>query len=316
MMKKLPKIDPVLDAVITRRKRFMASADRACYAELAVKEYERSEMAGRRYGAVITPAIMEPICKAAGVDTRVTALEMAWYYTQPLIEYSTAWGAVVDDTARDSVVSAELANRLAGAPQMVSFADKNLQFRGQRVVCALACAFFLESARATFQFVIYFDDDDKDVGVILTGGVPLNPEKGLTVQGIINHYFGKRPDEEDTADLIAAILNRAFFAVSDIPQAVEWRRTTKVPKAKKTKKFGLRIFPPEAPRRLLFAPPENINSVVREVIEGDGKRTVRPHIRKAHWHRFRVGSRSASIPTFKTIWLAPILVHSKEVKNG
>ena len=56
-----------------------------------------------------------------------------------------------------------------------------------------------------------------------------------------------------------------------------------------------------------------INSAVREVIEGDGKRTVRPHIRRAHWHRFRVGSRSTIIPAFKTIWLAPILVHSTEI---
>ena len=48
--------------------------------------------------------------------------------------------------------------------------------------------------------------------------------------------------------------------------------------------------------------------------EGDGGRTVRPHIRRAHWHRFWVGP-SAGDRRLEMRWVHPMLVGSSDTES-
>ncbi|MFQ7431445.1 MAG: hypothetical protein ACLRNI_09085, partial [Sutterella wadsworthensis] len=63
---------------------------------------------------------------------------MAWYYTQPLVEFDSVMGCAVDGTAETSAVDAAMLIRLWGAPQMVSFMDCELRTPdGRRVYAGL-----------------------------------------------------------------------------------------------------------------------------------------------------------------------------------
>lgn len=42
----------------------------------------------------------------------------------------------------------------------------------------------------------------------------------------------------------------------------------------------------------------------------DPHRTVRPHIRRAHWHTYLYGPRSAEERERKVLWIPPVFVHS------
>lgn len=91
-------------------------------------------------------------------------------------------------------------------------------------------------------------------------------------------------------------------------------RKAAFPKPKKTKK-GWRIFPPDRPRiRMIGCEFGDMIRASRCGTSASGY-TMRPHIRRAHWHSFWTGSKSA-IETRKLVvkWLPPIQVGGKDME--
>lgn len=116
---------------------------------------------------------------------------------------------------------------------------------------------------------------------------------------------------EELADAVSPLVNLVLYLCSEEPEVVDPRHPGTQPgrpAAKKTKK-GWRTFPPPAPT--VWEVGQDIARQIREAREygGGHHKGPRPHIRKAHWHSFRVG------PGRKHVvlkWLAPIAVAMRD----
>lgn len=86
-----------------------------------------------------------------------------------------------------------------------------------------------------------------------------------------------------------------------------------IPKQIKTKK-GLRFFPPDKPKIIEIG--KSIGEKLRQYEAAQERkfiesgRTLRPHIRRGHWHGVWTGARNSETPqTFKYNWLPPMGVN-------
>lgn len=323
----------LIDKVLTAFRKKAADADRVYYAPLAAEEFDRPESEGRRVGAFVFPDTIEKHHKfvfdcitsavAGRTDPKRTAAmlatDMAWYYTQPVAMFSDAMAEAVDATRDDSYFASETFSRLSSAPVVVSLNGAPLEAHAQygRPLAAIVRTSWQVDAhdrtKARLQLAIgVFCDTEFCEMLRITR--PLAVANGLTF-GVLREAFASPwPEGEWGLDTTIVALKRALFAVCDMPQAIEWQKTITMPKPVKTRRKGLRYFPPDKPRQIVFempkAPPQT-----RVAGDGDGKSTVRPHVRRAHWHRFRVGPRDAAKPTYKTLWIPPIIVHATEYKH-
>jgi len=80
-------------------------------------------------------------------------------------------------------------------------------------------------------------------------------------------------------------------------------------------KGGIKLFPPDKP--IIWGVGKKTGETLRKMqaeYEEAGRtgRTVRPHIRRAHWHGYWRGERKSENRTFIYKWLPPIIVIGKE----
>ena len=322
------------DEAVSRFRAHSALADKAFFTPVAIQEFDRSEAEGRRLGAYVFPDTLRRYHKdlyACLMSRRVSDSQdpdadlgslmaaLAWYYIQPVAIFSDELALFVDSTEDDSVFAAETLSKLTAAPIVVSLPSEKLNPHARYGAPMGALVWVgrrgaIGGAQAPTLLVsieILFPEGAVSARFPVSC---LDQEGGLSfdrfLQVITNHW------SEDTwgLDTVIVALKRALFAVCDMPQAIEWQKTITMPKPVKTRRKGLRYFPPDKPRQIVFempkAPPQT-----RVAGDGDGKGTVRPHVRRAHWHRFRVGPRDAAKPTYKTLWIPPIIVHATEYKH-
>jgi hypothetical protein len=116
----------------------------------------------------------------------------------------------------------------------------------------------------------------------------------------------------DNNKLIAGCLSLLLYINSDAPdiEGHDPQKTPRYPAPKKVKK-GLRLF--EAPKRRIIYAGRTIGVKIRAALESDrvamsSGRTVKPHIRRAHWHGFWRGARSGD-RQYSYKWLFPIAVN-------
>lgn len=306
-------------AALTSFRGALGRLNSAVCAKIAAAEYARPESARRRVGAYVHEITLADygIKERPSYNAVFLSLFMAWYYTQPLVEFDSVMGCAVDGTAETSAVDAAMLIRLWGAPQMVSFMDCELRTPdGRRVYAGLLGATLGAEGRnlyVEFQGVLL---GEGDLSSLFVGCVLLPPKaRETTVDELSTDFVWlQRQEGECSVEILRVLLNRAFFALSDMPQVVEWRRGCAIPQVKKTRKHGTKVYAPEKPRRIRISLPPETSPEVRQALQGDGVRTVRAHLRRAHWHMFLVGSRAAEERTYVTKWLPPILVHSTEIK--
>lgn len=115
-------------------------------------------------------------------------------------------------------------------------------------------------------------------------------------------------DIAQTSTDIQPLLALVLYLCSDEPEIEDREWPGEVPgrpKPKRTKK-GWRLFPPKKPRVWIVG--AEIGEQLREhnVSESSG-RTVRPHLRRAHWHGFWSGPKTGE-RKFRYKWLPPIIV--------
>ena len=86
------------------------------------------------------------------------------------------------------------------------------------------------------------------------------------------------------------------------------------PQPKRTKK-GWRIFPPLKPKIIDVG--MSIGDSLRAISFGDdgdsSERSIRPHIRRGHWHGYWIGKKDGEDRKFIYNWLSPIPVNAKEI---
>ena len=122
---------------------------------------------------------------------------------------------------------------------------------------------------------------------------------------------------EDMDAIVGAVrplLSILLYLCSDEPEIDDLRQpgsSPARPRPKKTKK-GWRLFPPDRPRTWTVG--AGIGALLREsALPGDPTgRTVRPHLRRGHWHGYWTGARDSAERRFRYRWLAPIVVAGEQ----
>lgn len=120
--------------------------------------------------------------------------------------------------------------------------------------------------------------------------------------------------EKNLSRLITPFLNVLLFICSQASEIGDGVVKPVLPTPKKTKR-GNRFFPPDEPKnwdvgvRIGAALKIAQESADQESVNGGG--TVRPHIRRAHWHGYWYGQRDA-VRDFKLKWIPPISVNVED----
>lgn len=112
---------------------------------------------------------------------------------------------------------------------------------------------------------------------------------------------------QEFSDLIRPMVSLILYLCSDNPDYGPGSIPIR-PRPKRTKR-GWRLFAPPGPT--IWRVGDRIGKQIREAeahrSDSDGNRTVRPHIRRAHWHGYWTGPRTG-IQKFSYKWLPPIPV--------
>jgi len=127
-------------------------------------------------------------------------------------------------------------------------------------------------------------------------------------------------DEEDRVALAAvmsAIVSIVLYICSDTPDIDDLRSPGSSPSRPMIVKVrrGYRLFAPDRAR--VWTVGANIGETIRADRDGgsiDGVRTVRPHIRRAHWHGYWTGPRDGE-RRFVYHWLPPMVVAAGEAEG-
>lgn len=126
---------------------------------------------------------------------------------------------------------------------------------------------------------------------------------GITVPGL---------DDPDTVQATGAaiqpLLALVLYLCSDEPEIDDRQHPGERPgRAKPTRtKKGWRLFPPPKPR--VWAVGEGVGAALRREIDSEPTgRSVRPHLRRAHWHGFWTGPRDGE-RRFRYKWLPPTVI--------
>jgi hypothetical protein len=134
-----------------------------------------------------------------------------------------------------------------------------------------------------------------------------------------NHLY------ERMTEVYLKCLNLLFYLCAD-PELTVKHKVVPIPQMPQPKKVkgGLRFFP--AQNETVYCVGERLGIALKDAFrhdealnDADGN-NVRPHIRRAHWHHFRIGAMKTSegqhIPAqfrnLKLEWLAPITVNLKK----
>ena len=106
-----------------------------------------------------------------------------------------------------------------------------------------------------------------------------------------------------------------LYLCSQEPDIIDRKEPDWIPRPPKPKKVkgGFRLFPAQHPRFVDVGSEigKQLRSASATHTAGDGTRTVRSHLRRAHWHSFWTGPRKNPKPGEQKLvlqWLSPILV--------
>lgn len=130
-----------------------------------------------------------------------------------------------------------------------------------------------------------------------------------SLENAIRSQIGFMPE-----NLLRGFGSKLLYWLSDMPDASEARESIPKPRLKRIKKKGLTLFAAERAHVSILG--KQFGDEMRAWRErnanrsSDPNRTVRPHIRRAHWHTYLYGPRSAEERERKVLWIPPVFVHS------
>lgn len=155
-----------------------------------------------------------------------------------------------------------------------------------------------------------------DLGGTLREGIDSVMSDGLLQQRRVISASEVAETVAGTAQLVEPIVSLVLYLVSEEPE-IDGRGQPGNPRAEKVK-GGWRTFPSPGPRQwdvgvrvgaALRAAQERLEELDRAAAASG--RTVRPHLRRAHWHTFLTGPRSGEQkPVLK--WLHSLLVNADD----
>lgn len=129
-------------------------------------------------------------------------------------------------------------------------------------------------------------------------------KKDISASGLDSEFVTKH------AAQLYPLISLLLYVCSD---GVEYRAQARPanPQPKRTRRKGWRLFPAPHPRVWNLGDKAGATLEQAERQQKDNRseqRTIRPHIRRAHWHTFYAGPRDAEEREVRVKWIPPLLV--------
>ena len=229
-------------------------------------------------------------------------IAVAWYFTQNVATFDSDFAAELRKTSFTNGFPIRELERLLGNPVYIPLDTPKDNVLGY-VLCVVMAGWNDTSkktsgvcARLDFMTVNSFDflkvtgfiPEVKSFGLICPDGGETEP---YAIKETIKAFKDHVLDDDQVAE---EVINKIVYMLSDEPEAIEWRHEVLdfVPQIRKHKRRASTIYAPRQPRVKRFG--EAFGTEIRQATATMGTdRSVRPHIRSAHWHTYLYGPRSA-----------------------
>lgn len=245
----------------------------------------------------------------------------AWFYTQNVASFDSDFANVLVKTSFDKDFDLNCIKRFEGNPIYIPL-EKPCECKlGSHASFSKDTGTFLgvvvsvESTSQNWATMIYFNflliskfvDRDNTDWAISNFLVATRDGESFSIDKFLQSFKTFVLDDEGVAK---EIIEKLVYLLSDEPEAIEWRHEVLdfVPQIRKHKRRASTIYAPRQPRVKRFG--EAFGNEIRQASAAMGTdRSVKPHIRSAHWHTYLVGEgRSKRVIR----WLKPIFVHSRQ----
>lgn len=244
----------------------------------------------------------------------VASLFFAWRYTQNVAVFDDEMAEALDRT-EDAKISLDIFKRLLGQPLYLPLEGVKIAGEHGPVPIAGVLAGLVPDQKKWFVSLLFIGEDCSSVLPIGFYFQSANDESDMRW---LHEVFDEQPDAALT-DAALKVVNRILYICSDMPEAAEFRQSlqSQTSPFRKTKK-GTKLFPPDKPR--FFVVGEAVGTAIREAKESakavSNGASKRPHIRRAHWHTYYYGPRSAEHRIAKLHWNPPAFVNFEPAKNS
>lgn len=246
-------------------------------------------------------------------------IAIAWHFTQNVALFDTEFSTELRKTTFSSNFPVLELLRLVGNPVYIPL-DKEKKGIFGYIVCVSGKRWESEKSKGTTALLSFIPSlSPKSVpftGFTLkaSGFGLIFPDESEKKHNEVEMVVQSFKNEVCCDDQIAnEIINKLIFLLSDEPEATKWREShlSNRPTIKKHKRRADTIYAPSQPKVHMFG--VKFGDEIRKASAELGTdRTVRPHIRSAHWHTFLAGpDRSKRVVR----WLKPIFVHSRQASE-
>ena len=247
---------------------------------------------------------------------------MTWYYTQSVYRFDPDLANAIYDTELDREIPTEVLLHLPEWCIYVELPEPKLLTPNNLVHGFWAMLEFEPLTKKT-NLVTLFDGDQYRIPHHLE--LDTRTTLRQLLNGIVETYKQRYSSDKAKCDAIRDSVRGAWemtlppllYLCSQEPDIIDrdepdW--DPRSPRPKKKKKGECWLTPPSKPRFM------DVGAKIGEQLRaasapGDGTKTVRSHLRRAHWHSFWTGPRKNPKPGEQKIvlrWLSPILVQGRD----
>lgn len=243
-----------------------------------------------------------------------------WSLSKPVVGFDPELSAALDSQPTGARLQVEALQRLSGNPVFFPgegecvgslFFDYVAPYKNEAeagvIVKMFICIFKWDGNSVAYQCAFQ--------GISETGDpLAVEIDESFISKALLEGVAGAldyRTPAGDVREEITRLVRRIFYFCSDMPESDIFSVDQPRPQYKRNQLFGLELVPRKSPYLHIFG--EEFGDQMRRhsaTTEADSSRTVRPHIRRAHWHNYWTGSKNAGNRKLKLVWLHPIFIHS------
>lgn len=263
-------------------------------------------------------------------------LYIAWYYTRNVVDIDLEFQKELDHGAKDGAqlrLSRDMFERLLGQPIVFPiryYEPSDDPNSPSYHFCLVGAVSDQDGRLSVYGAIIHYMENFGD-GISIPKNfemvVPLRlayfdqGEEYIAFRECESRVKNYEENLEVGNEVVITILSSTIYSLCDNDETSLWRSTRYEPAIRKVKK-GVKMFPPEQVNLMRVGQDfgDEIRKFYREypvgktvTLQSNSNRTVRPHIRRGHWHLYWFGNRSQpDLMYTKLLWISPTFVHSHE----
>ncbi|WGF90352.1 AcrVA2 family anti-CRISPR protein [Marinivivus vitaminiproducens] len=270
------------------------------------------------------PGAAPRIDLAAGREVGLVAALGTWRYSQGIYRFDPDVLAALNTSGMAGRLPVDVLQRL---PEWCVYVETPGRTWHGRALFGFWAHLAWHDATDGRRLQFVFDcDGGLDSMPVLLGDWSVSDAVQRTLSEVVAYArrLGKRTVEADEASMRAVanelrpLIGLLLYMCSEAPEIIDRTEPGAYPGRPKTVKTkrGWRLFPPSRPR--IWTVGAEIGRRLREaqtVMSEATGRTVRPHLRRAHWHGYWSGPRTGGTRRFTYHWIYPMLVGMDDRQN-